>query len=127
MIGKRIRFHARAGLGALLMAMVAHGVCGAQQAEPKPFYQVTLVGRSLTALNYQHRSGATMIAFEGTPLLPLGKGQAKVESKQGRIQIDAKFSKLQPAQKFGAEYLTYVLWAVTPEGTVAMSAQVEFA
>src|SRR5258705_3937896 len=103
MTGKRMRFHVwGTPLSAVLLALIAWATCAAQQPEYKPFYQVTLVGRSLTALNYQHRSGATMIGFAGTPLLPLAKGQATVESKQGRIQIDAKFSKLQPAQKFGA-------------------------
>jgi outer membrane protein OmpA-like peptidoglycan-associated protein len=92
------------------------GQSAQQGGGDKPFYQVTLVGRSVTALNYEHRSGSTEIAFEGTPLLPLGKGNATVESKQGRIEINAQFQKLTPAQKFGAEYLTYVLWAITPEG-----------
>src|SRR5262245_59095610 len=91
---------------ALLVAMLAASVSSAapqaaaaapaQNTQKAPLYEVTLVGRSLTAINYQHRSGSTMIDFAGTPLLPLGKGGATVNSKQGRIQIDAKFSKLQP-------------------------------
>jgi outer membrane protein OmpA-like peptidoglycan-associated protein len=67
-------------------------------------------------INYQHRSGSTTIGFQGSPLLPFAKGRAKVTGKVGRIQINAEFSKLEPAQKFGPEYLTYVLWAITPEG-----------
>src|SRR3984957_14543090 len=57
-----------------------------------------------------------MIDFRGTPLLPLAKGDAKVDSKKGSIVISANFKNLQPAQVFGKEYLTYVLWAITPEG-----------
>ena len=47
---------------------------------------------------------------------PAARGEAKVESKQGYIEIEVEFDELQPAKKNGAEYLTYVLWAVTPEG-----------
>jgi outer membrane protein OmpA-like peptidoglycan-associated protein len=39
-----------------------------------------------------------------------------VESKQGVIKIDADMEKLGPATQFGPEYLTYVMWAITPEG-----------
>ena len=42
-----------------------------------------------------------------------------MESKQGRIEIEVEFDGLQPATKNGAEYLTYVLWAITPEGRTA--------
>jgi len=79
-------------------------------------YKVTVVGRDLTAINYFHRSGSTKIGFEGTALLPQAKGSAKVDSKQGRTSIDASFEGLSPANGFGPEYLTYVLWAITPEG-----------
>ena len=111
-----IRILAWVGFSALLIAGFAKPALASQQAEKKPFYQVTLVGRAITAINYQHRSGATRIDFQGTPLLPLAKGEARVESKQGRIEIRAEFRNLQPAQRFGTEYVTYVLWAITPEG-----------
>jgi outer membrane protein OmpA-like peptidoglycan-associated protein len=81
-----------------------------------PTYHVTMSPASIVTINYQHRSGSTTIGFQGSPLLPFAKGQAKVNGKVGRIQITAEFSKLEPAQKFGDEYLTYVLWAITPEG-----------
>lgn len=92
------------------------------QEQPAPeqpnssIYSVTVVAKTVTAINYQHRTGSTMIDFRGTALLPLAKGQAKIDSKKGSITIDTKFSNLQPAQMFGREYLTYVLWAITPEG-----------
>jgi outer membrane protein OmpA-like peptidoglycan-associated protein len=81
-----------------------------------PIYRVTVVERTTKAINYNHRSGSTKIDFRGTPLLPEARGEATVESKQGVIKIDARMEKLQPATKFGPEYLTYVMWAVTPEG-----------
>ncbi len=82
----------------------------------QPTYHVTMTPGIIVTINYEHRSGATTIGFQGSPLLPFAKGQAKVNGKVGRIQITAEFSKLEPAQKFGSEYLTYVLWAITPEG-----------
>ena len=81
-----------------------------------PIYRVTVTARTAKAINYQHRSGATKIDFRGTELLPKARGEAKVESKQGYIEIEVEFDDLQPANKQGAEYLTYVLWAITPEG-----------
>jgi outer membrane protein OmpA-like peptidoglycan-associated protein len=81
-----------------------------------PVYRVIVTERTMKAINYQHRSGATMIGFSGTSLLPNAHGEAKVESKKGYIEIEVEFDKLQPASKYGAEYLTYVLWAITPEG-----------
>ena len=81
-----------------------------------PIYRVTVVARTMKAINYNHRSGSTEIGFRGTSLMPLAMGNAKVESKQGVIKINADMRKLEPATKFGPEYLTYVMWAVTPEG-----------
>jgi outer membrane protein OmpA-like peptidoglycan-associated protein len=81
-----------------------------------PIYRVTVTSRTTKAVDYQHRGGATKIDFQGTELLPASHGEAKVESKQGYFQIDVEFRNLQPAGKFGAEYLTYVLWAITPDG-----------
>ncbi|HEY6374320.1 MAG TPA: OmpA family protein [Edaphobacter sp.] len=79
-------------------------------------YRVNVVQRDLDAVNYVHRSGSTKIAFKGTVLLPLAKGEAKVTSERGGLTIEAKFEGLTPANGFGPEYLTYVLWAITPDG-----------
>ncbi len=81
-----------------------------------PIYRVTVVERTMKAINYQYRSGPTIIDFRGTVLLPKAKGEATVESRQGRTEIDAKFENLTTPQAFGLEYMTYVLWAITPEG-----------
>ena len=94
------------------------------QTEPQntgsvPIYRITVVGRTTTAINYRHRSGSTNIDFEGTSLMSEARGKAEVASKQGAIHIDAEFKDLQPASKFGPEYLTYVLWAISPEGRPA--------
>jgi outer membrane protein OmpA-like peptidoglycan-associated protein len=90
-----------------------------QHAETMPVFRVTAVARTAKAINYQHRSGATKVDFAGTSLMPNARGEAKVESKQGYMEIEVEFDDLQAANKNGAEYLTYVLWAITPEGRTA--------
>lgn len=86
------------------------------RSDTVPIYHVTVVDRTVSAVNYQYRGGPTQIGFQGTVLLPRAKGEAIVESKRGRTDIDAKFEHLDGPQRFGAEYLTYVLWAITPDG-----------
>jgi outer membrane protein OmpA-like peptidoglycan-associated protein len=81
-----------------------------------PIYRIIVVERTTKTVNFRHRGGATKIDFRGTPLLPQAHGEAKVESKQGYIEIEVEFRELQPATAYGAEYLTYVMWAITPEG-----------
>ncbi len=88
----------------------------AQTGMPTPIFRVTVVARTTKAINYHHRSGSTMVDFRGTQLMPLARGEAKVESKQGVIKIDASMEKLEHPVMFGPEYTTYVLWAITPEG-----------
>jgi len=81
-----------------------------------PIYRVTVTERVAKAISYQHRSGATKIDFGGTALMPNAHGEAKVESKKGYIEIEVEFRNMTDATQFGGEYLTYVLWAITPEG-----------
>jgi outer membrane protein OmpA-like peptidoglycan-associated protein len=87
-----------------------------QSANSVPVYQVTVVARTIKAINYRHRSGSTKVEFRGTGLMPEAHGTADVQSKQGAIHVEAELKHLQPASKFGVEYLTYVLWAISPEG-----------
>src|SRR5208283_577928 len=83
---------------------------------PTPTFRVTVISRSVQAINYEHRSGSSKLDFAGTTLMPLANGEAKVNSKRGSIEIDAEFGNLQRPTTFGNEYLTYVLWAISPEG-----------
>lgn len=86
------------------------------QGNRVPIYRVRVVARTIKAINYRHRSDQTKVDFRGTALLPDASGNADVQSKQGAIKVDAKFSHLAPASQFGPEYMTYVLWAISPEG-----------
>jgi len=74
------------------------------------------VSRTTKAVNYRRAGGTTMINFQGTELMQVASGEAKVQNKGNRIEIEAKFMGLDDATKFGLEYLTYVLWAVSPQG-----------
>jgi outer membrane protein OmpA-like peptidoglycan-associated protein len=75
-----------------------------------------LVDRTVKAVKYAHRSGSTMIDFEGTDLMAGSRGQAKVDSHRGAMEIKVEFQKMLKPTTFGGEYLTYVLWAISPEG-----------
>jgi outer membrane protein OmpA-like peptidoglycan-associated protein len=79
-------------------------------------YRVKVVQHNLDCVNYLHRSGSTTIGFQGTPLLAGAKGEAKVTSERGAITVEARFEGLTPANGFGREYLTYVLWAISSDG-----------
>src|SRR5437868_13232782 len=81
-----------------------------------PVFHVTVISRSVQAVNYKHRSGASKLDFAGTELMPAANGQAKVESKKGYTEIEVEFGSLQKPTSFGNEYLTYILWAISPEG-----------
>lgn len=88
----------------------------AETGQPMPIFRVTVVSRTISAINYHHRSGTTQIDFRGTELLPAARGEARVESQMGSTKIDVHVNHLTAANQFGPEYLTYVLWAITPEG-----------
>jgi hypothetical protein len=102
-------------VGAFLIAGAVYAQPPAQ-SDPQPIYRVTVISRSLAAVNYEHRGGPTPIDFRGTVLMPYVKGTAIVESHRGSVSIDAKIDHLEPPTRFGREYLTYVLWAISPEG-----------
>lgn len=102
-------------LGALSQAG-AQTASNAESSAALPRFDQKLVTRTVEAVNYQHRSGATKIDFAGTEMMRAADGQAKVESKKGYLEIEVEFGNLERPTSFGNEYLTYVLWAISPEG-----------
>ena len=106
---------------AVLATLCASAVARAQTAVSNeqnlaPMYSVNVISRTTRAVKYEHRSGSTKINFQGTDLMPGASGEAKVESRRGAMKIDAEFAGLDKPTSFGTEYLTYVLWAISPEG-----------
>jgi outer membrane protein OmpA-like peptidoglycan-associated protein len=85
-------------------------------SQSTPTFRVIVISRSVQAVNYKHRSGSSKLDFAGTDLMPSANGVAEVNSKRGAIAIEAEFGDLQRPTTFGNEYLTYVLWAISPEG-----------
>jgi outer membrane protein OmpA-like peptidoglycan-associated protein len=81
-----------------------------------PIFRVSVYARTARAVNYRNRGGSTTVDFRGTALMPAITGHAKVEGKAGRLAIDVELNHIDPPLKFGGQYLTYVLWAITPEG-----------
>ena len=119
--------------GLLALVLVTSGWLVAQEANPtetqqpsqqapvqlnggEPLYKIEVVARDIPAINYFHRGGSTRIGFEGSSLLPNAHGWAKVTAEGGRTVVDLNVEGLSPANGFGPEYMTYVLWAITPEG-----------
>ena len=74
------------------------------------------VSRTVKAITYRRGTGAVKISLSGTSLMPSCSGEARVENKGSRVEIEADFLGMEDATKFGFEYLTYVLWAVSPQG-----------
>lgn len=117
---------AHAGLALAVGAGVAAGMAAAQQVKPEPapadmqgnvpLYKVTVVGHTITAVNFHVLSGSTSMAMDGTTLLPYARGHASIEIKRGATNVHFEVDHVNPAQRFGPEYLTYVLWAITPDG-----------
>jgi outer membrane protein OmpA-like peptidoglycan-associated protein len=86
------------------------------ESNPPPVYGGSVVSRSTPAVNYEHRGDSTKIDFQGTDLMPGARGWARVQSKRGDTKISANFEGLERPITFGNEYLTYILWAISPEG-----------
>ncbi len=106
---------------AVLVCLATATLAKAQTSDSRdqneaPTYGENVVSRTTPAVKYEHRSGSTRIGFRGTDLMPGVSGEAKVESKRGAVAIEAEFASLAKPTSFGTEYLTYVMWAISPEG-----------
>jgi outer membrane protein OmpA-like peptidoglycan-associated protein len=85
-------------------------------AQGRPLFQVTVVGRTVPTVNYRPRGGDTELDMIGTVLMPNARGDIEVSGKKGYIEITGNFDRFESPTRFGPEYLTYVMWAITPEG-----------
>jgi|SRR5579884_426114 len=89
------------------------------QNGPVPIFKVQVVSRSIQAVSYRNHSGWTKIDFQGTSLAPQATGSADVNSRLGHMEIKLDVKHLPAARTFGPLFLTYVLWAITPDGHAA--------
>jgi outer membrane protein OmpA-like peptidoglycan-associated protein len=99
-----------------MICLVVTPAKGWSQGAPATSAGANGVSRTTKAMNYRRAKGSVTVSFQGTDLMQGASGEAKVESKNNRMEIEAKFQGLQDATKFGLEYLTYVFWAVSPQG-----------
>lgn len=97
-------------------APASNGAASAPRTASTPAAATGTVSRTTKAINYRRAGGATKVDFQGTELMQGASGEGKVESKSNRMEIEARFIGLEDATKFGLEYLTYVVWAVSPQG-----------
>jgi outer membrane protein OmpA-like peptidoglycan-associated protein len=102
-------------LGAFAQAN-AQATLVVEPAAPAPMFRVVVISRTVQAVNYRHRGGASEVGFAGTALMPSAEGNAKVRTKRGTMEVEAEFGNLTNPTSFGGEYLTYVMWAISPEG-----------
>jgi len=76
---------------------------------------VNLIARTTQAVDYR-RGATTGVDFKGTGLMPEVTGKAKIISKKGLMDVHVDLEKLKPTKNVDVAYLTYVLWAISPEG-----------
>jgi outer membrane protein OmpA-like peptidoglycan-associated protein len=102
---------------ATLIPLATFGQTAAQTPEmPTPIFKVEVVSRSIAAVSYRNRSGWTKVDLQGTSLAPKAKGLAEVNSRLGHMEIKLNVRDLPSANSFSPLFLTYVLWAITPDG-----------
>src|SRR5438034_409699 len=97
-----------------LVLGLAVGTASAQVQQDMP--ESNLISKSVKAVGYRVGGGSTKVDLKGTELMSLASGEAKVDARQGKTNIEVAVKNLEPPSKFGAEFLTYVLWVVTPDG-----------
>jgi outer membrane protein OmpA-like peptidoglycan-associated protein len=94
---------------------VAAGFAQAQKQKEVPASDV--ISKSIKAVGYVVGGGSTKVVFVGTSAAPQASGEAKVDAKKTGTDIDLKVSSMPQPTSLGAEFLTYVLWTITPDGT----------
>ena len=98
----------------VVVAITARNLAGQQPQPAAP--PAGSVEKSSVAVGYQVDSGSTKVDLKGTDVMPGAKGEAKVEAKTGLTHIEVKVEGLQQPGKLASQFLTYVLWAVSPDG-----------
>jgi outer membrane protein OmpA-like peptidoglycan-associated protein len=118
--GERMKFIALSLLGCAFtlgaVAQTTSEVTVVTKSNGTTVYRVVETTRTVQAVNYRHKDGVSKVDFAGTALMPNADGEAKVRSKRGTLEVEAEFGNLTNPTAFGGEYLTYVLWAISPEG-----------
>jgi outer membrane protein OmpA-like peptidoglycan-associated protein len=107
----------------LFLVWLATASLNAQNNQPPAS---SLASRSIKAISYQVGSGSTTVDLKNTGVIAQVDGQAKVEAKAAVTMVAAQIQGLTAPTSLGAEFLTYVLWAVSPEGRAINLGEVLF-
>jgi outer membrane protein OmpA-like peptidoglycan-associated protein len=102
-----------------LFLWFATGVAVAQDAP-----ESSLTTKSIKAIGYPVGGGSTKVDLRGTQLMPHANGVAKVEATQGKTNIEVSVKSVAPPSGLGAEFLTLVLWIVTPDGRTGNTGEI---
>jgi outer membrane protein OmpA-like peptidoglycan-associated protein len=108
----------------LLSVAVRTTSAQSDQQSPQNVPASDLISRSVKAIGYKVNGGSTKVDLTPTDLLPQATGEAKVEAKTGATSIEVSIRNMQQPSKLGAEFLTYVLWAVTPDGRAGNTGEI---
>ena len=98
----------------LVVLCLSAGAVAAQSQQDTPASSVT--PKSVKAVGYQVGGGGTKVDLKGTELMAQANGEAKVEAKAGATKIEVSIKNLAQPSTLGTEFMTYVLWAVSPDG-----------
>ena len=107
-----------------LIAALAVSASLASAQNKKEIPAADVINKSIKAVGYEVGGGATKVIFLGTSAAPQARGEAKVEAKTGGTSIELKVTSMPQPTTLGAEFLTYVLWTVTPDGNTTNIAEV---
>lgn len=100
--------------GILVTLCISAGSVAAQSPSTLPASEV--INRPITAIGYTVNGGTTKVGLRDTGALPGAGGEAKVQAKPGITNVDVSITGLTSPLKLGTEFLTFVLWAVSPDG-----------
>lgn len=110
-----------ATLASLVLMSVSAGTAIAQSQEPP---SSAVVSKSTKAIGYKVGGGSTMVDLVGTELMRQADGEAKVEAKQSATRLAVTVRNMAPASTLGSEFLTYILWTVTPDGRTGNTGEI---
>jgi outer membrane protein OmpA-like peptidoglycan-associated protein len=102
----------------LLWVALTAGVCIAQSQQIEPTEpSENVISGTVAAVGYPVGGGGTKVTMVAQPAASQASGEAKVEAKRGGTDVSLKVAGLPQPTVLGPEFLTYVLWTVTPDGT----------
>ena len=92
---------------------------------PQDIPASSLISKSTVAIGFTVGGGSTKVDMTGTESTPQATGEAKVQARAnaGLTNIELTVKGMTPPSKLGAEYLTFVLWVVTPDGRTGNSGE----